>query len=155
MHNRIDVPIHDQAPGEPAALGAVVLEIVAFVEDDAGEPMVEQRVDVALQEIVVDHDPAGETGAWRRLGAYHPCIHIAEREADLPHPVVFDRCRTDHEPRSRGFRLGHGDDRLPGLAETHVVGKDRPATPQQETYALHLVRVEFARDLARPARRRA
>ena len=130
VHHRIDFPVHDQASRQPTALRTVVLEIVALVEDDARESVREQPFDVALQEIVVDHHPAPKTG-WRRwLGAYHPGVGLAERQVDLAYPVVFHGRRTDDEPGARWFGLDHGDDGLASLAEAHVVGKDRPATPR-------------------------
>ena len=139
MHHGIDVSIHDQTPCEATALRPVVLEIVALVEDDAREPVLEQRFDVALQEIVVDHHPAAETGWRRRCGTYHPCVGGPEREADFAYPVVFDRRRADDEPGARWLGLDHGDDGLPRFAEAHVVGQDRPATSKQKADAFYLV----------------
>ncbi|MCY4056522.1 MAG: hypothetical protein OXG44_00835 [Gammaproteobacteria bacterium] len=64
---------------------------------------------------------------------------------------MFDRRRAHHEPRADRFGLNHGDDGLAGLAEAHVVGQDRPATPEKETDAFYLVWVEIARNFARSA----
>ncbi len=136
-----------QAPRVAAALRAVVLDVVPFVEHQTREAMRAERVDVAFQQVVVDHHPAGEAGRRRRAWPDHECLHVGlgsvagQSQADLAHPVVLHRRRADDQVRPYGFGRRHGVDGLARFAQPHVVGEDRAPPSQEKGHALHLVGV--------------
>ena len=136
------VPIRQQLPRQDAATGAVVLEIVRLVKHEPGERDGLERLDLALQEVVVDDHPAAPVRPRAGLGTDHVRWNLAKREPDLTRPVVLHRRRTDHQIRTRRRRLHHRQHRLPRLAETHVVGKDGAPPPQEERHPFHLMRIQ-------------
>ena len=61
---------------------------------------------------------------------------------DLARPVALHRRRAHDKVWSARRDVSQRDDRLAGLAETHVVGEDGALPPEQERDAFDLMREE-------------
>ena len=91
----------DQLPPEFAALRVVVLEVVRLVEHDAGPGVLQQRVDVFAQDVVVDDGPA--IVARRRHSAgpddadVTPGTHGEDLAGDVERSVT-NECRRTQTP---------------------------------------------------------
>ena len=136
------VLVRQQLPRQDAAPGAVILQIVRLVKHEPGERDGLERVDLALQEVVVDDHPAAPIRPRATFGTDHVRRNLAKRKLNLARPVVLHRRRTDHQIRPRRRRLHHRQHRLARLAETHVVGKDGASPPQEERHPFHLMRIQ-------------
>ena len=84
------------------------------------------------------------SGAVRRRGA---AFDDQDRAAgaiagDFARPVALHRRGADDEVRAAGCGMAQRHDRLPRLAEAHVVGEDGAAAAEQERDAFNLVREE-------------
>ena len=142
MYDGIPLGLTHEASRQPRPLRRVVLQIVGLVEDETTPAMGEQVGDVALEQVVVDDDPAGIRRIRRRRRTDDVHRRLRQDDVDLPLPVVLHRGRADDEPGTVRLGVGHGQHGLTGLAQSHVVGQDRAPPTQQEGEALHLVWVQ-------------
>jgi hypothetical protein len=128
-----------QLTRELAARAGVVLQVMRLVEDERRPRHAQQIIDVPSEDVVVDDDPLRRR--WCGCRAFdHEDGGVLRDQRDLARPVPLDGCRTDDQPRSAGREMSEGDDGLPCLAETHVVGEDGAPPPEQERDAVDLVR---------------
>ena len=94
------------------------------------------------QDVVV-HDGPFRTGDGRGAAAFDDADGGAgDGQLDLARPVALHRCRADHEIRPAGRGMAKRHDRLPRLAEPHVIRQDGAAAAEQEGDAFDLVREE-------------
>ena len=117
----------------------VVLDEVGLVDDDCRPLLLVQCLAVAGDQVVVDDGPAVTGLELRRTAGEHLDVGAGLDELDLASPVELHRRRTDHEERAGRRLLAGRHDRRAGLAETHVVGEDRPPSREQERDTCGLV----------------
>jgi hypothetical protein len=88
----------------------MVLQVVRFVKDQPRPRQVNQRVEIARDDVVVDDNPTRELAAWRRVRA-NDVDHISRaRREDLASPVAFHRRWRDNQPRPLRGGLSECDD---------------------------------------------
>ena len=96
---------------------------------------------MAPEHVVVDDDPACSGRDPLRARAFDD-VHGVVRgdQGDLARPVALDRRRADDEPLPLGRGVAERGDRLPRLAEPHVIGEDGARPAEEKRYPLDLMR---------------
>ena len=96
---------------------------------------------MASEHVVVDDDPAHVARDTLRACAFDD-VHGVVRggQGDLARPIALDRRRADDEPLALGRGVAERGDRLPRLAETHVIREDGAPPAEEERHPLDLMR---------------
>src|SRR5262249_33094415 len=115
-----------------------------LVENDTGPWDAMKTLGILGEDIVVhDHPARIELLPIRNSQHLDPGVRI--HHPDLSPPVELERGgAADENHPGRGGDL-HPDDRLPGLAQAHVVAEDRPPLGDQKSNTVRLVRIEQSR----------
>ena len=142
LPRRVRRRVFSELARELAAGARVVLQVVRLVEHEPRPRHAPERTDVLRQDVVV-HDRPFRIGHGRCAAAFDDADGGAgDRLLDLARPVALHRGGADDEIRPAGGGMAEGHDRLPRLAEPHVVGEDGAAAAEQERDAFNLMRKE-------------
>ncbi len=159
LHDRIEIvePVFQRGAGEhqrearaqafdhARGLGLVVLDALAFVENDQVPGHAFDRENVAEHLLVVAHGKKATVGisrlTLRRRAADK--LHIAIAKAmNLGPPLALERRGTHDQHLTHtglaGQQLGHAH-ALNRFSETHVVGQDRPSGAGGKCHAIELI----------------
>ena len=131
----------------PRRLGLPILDALSLIQDHhVGLEQAIDLVGVAHHLLVVDQREESRLGIEPQpLGTQaRDEAHVAVGEAgDLLLPFRLDRCGRDHEHARDAFLPREqfaGGDRLHGLAEAHLIGKQRALVKREMRRAVFLIR---------------
>ena len=108
------------------ALGLLVLDVVRLVDDQAAEAVLAHPADVAVEDLVVDHDDVGEPVDGLAVAVDHGDGPAGGPHLGLAGPVGLDDVGHDRQ-QGVGVRDLRGEQRLRGLAEAGLVGQEEGA----------------------------